>query len=88
LWVSVQLRAPDPDVNARVRQLLPNAVRVEAAFAERTLFDPPVAAARSQTADPVELYTAFVRRDRGDQALEPELIEAFREQYAHAAAHE
>lgn len=86
LWVSVSLDAPDPDVNARVRQLLPNAVRVEVEFKERSLFDAQTAAAHAHAIDPAELYAAFVKAQRGEASLDPELLAAFKDLYARECA--
>lgn len=88
LWVSIPLDAPDPDINARVRGLLPNALRVEVELPVSSLFDPRAAAARAQALEPAELFAAFVRKARGEAALEPELLAAFRELYAHECARE
>jgi exonuclease SbcD len=88
LWVKVPLSAPDPDINARVRQLLPNALRVEVELAERSLFDPEVTAAHTHAVDPAELYAAFVKARRGDQALDPDLLAAFKDLHAQECAHE
>ncbi len=74
LWVTVPLEAPDLDVAAKVRQLLPNVLRVEV--------DLP---AREVTADPhrpspgashAELFAAYWRAKRGSDP-DPALLEAF-----------
>jgi len=88
LWVKVPLAAPDPDINARVRQLLPNALRVEVELAERSLFDPEVSAAHTHAVEPAELYAAFVKARRGEPALDPELLAAFKELHAKECVHE
>lgn len=88
LAVQVPLETPDPDINARVRGLLPNALRVDVELpAARTLFDAPAAAARAHATDPAELYAAYVRQSRGEAALEPELLQAFKDLYAEECAH-
>jgi exonuclease SbcD len=86
LWASVSLDAPDPDINARVRHLLPNALRVEVELRERSLFDIQTRAAHARAVDPAELYAAFVSARRGEAALDPELLAAFKDLYAQDCA--
>jgi exonuclease SbcD len=81
LWVSLPLEAPDPDVNARVRQLLPNALRVEALLPERSLFDPQTSSSHAHAIDPPELYAAYVNAQRGEAGLKQPLLHAFKELY-------
>jgi exonuclease SbcD len=88
LWVSVPLDAPDPDLNARVRQLLPNALRVEPEFKLRSLFDTHDATAHARAVDPGLLYSAFVKAQRGEAALDPELLQAFNDLYAQECQHD
>ncbi len=81
LRVTVPLAVPDPDVNGKVRRLLPNAVvvRVElpAAEAEGEADRPP-----PETSAP-EVFAAYFRRQH-NRPPEPELIAAFRELYQQA----
>jgi exonuclease SbcD len=88
LWVSVALGAPDPDLNARVRKLLPNALRVDVELKERLLFDAGIAVAHAHAVEPSELYAAFVKARRGEAALDPELLAAFKELYVQDSAEE
>ena len=83
LWVTVPLAAPEPDLNSRVRRLLPNAVKVEPELPERerTAAEPRPA----RTAPAEEIYAAYHARTHG--APPPaELLEAFRA--LHTAAEE
>ncbi len=88
LSVRVPMQAPDPDLNARVRKLLPNALRVEAELPQATLLDPGAAAAHARSIAPAELYAAFVKKARGDAALEPELLAAFATLYEQECSHD
>lgn len=77
LWVTVPLGAPDPDLNQKVRALLPNALRVEALLPPREL---SVAALRSrhEGADPGQLYSDWCCAQHGGPPDEARLL-AFRE---------
>jgi exonuclease SbcD len=68
LWVTVPLSAPDPELNSRVRHLLPGAVRVEAELphALRTLEESHPGGG----AAPRDLFAAYHRRLRGEPAAE------------------
>lgn len=88
LWVGIALDVPDPDINARVRQLLPNALRVEVELLDRSLFDPQVSAAHSHALEPAELYAAFVKARRGEAASDPELLAAFKDLHAQECLHD
>lgn len=88
LSVRVPMDAPDPDLNARVRQLLPNALRVEPELPQRSLLDPLTAAAHARSIAPAELYAAFVKKARGESALDPELLAAFGSLYEQECAHD
>jgi exonuclease SbcD len=81
LRVTVPLAVPDPDINGKVRRLLPNAVvvRVElpAAEAEDAADRPD-----PETAAP-EVFAAYFRRQH-HRPPEPELIDTFRELYRRA----
>lgn len=74
LRVNVLLRARDPDIARKVRQLLPNAVVVNAELPpdeEVSVVGRPPAGA-----DPRDLYAAFYRKEYGREA-EPQLLTAF-----------
>ena len=74
LWVTVPLLSPDPDLNSRVRKLLPNAVKVEP---ELAVADEPIEETRPKhTAPAAELYAAYHSAAHG-AAPRPELLEAF-----------
>ena len=88
LSVRVPMDAPDPDLNARVRQLLPNALRVEPELPQRSLLDPLTAAAHARSIAPGELYAAFVKKARGESGLDPELLAAFASLYEQECAHD
>ncbi len=79
LRVRVPLAAPDPDVNGKVRRLLPNAVVVEVELPE------PPTEARDQhpprSSPPRELYRAYSLAHHGDEP-EPKLLEVFDRLYA------
>ena len=79
LRVRVPLTAPDPDVNGKVRRLLPNAVVVEVVLPE------PPTEARDQhpprSSPPQELYRAYSLTQHGTEP-EPRLVDAFDRLYA------
>lgn len=74
LWVRVPMLLPEPELNARVRQLLPNAVRVEAVLGGASPAPgedrpPPGASER-------EMFRAFYRSRKGGEPPEA-LLDAF-----------
>jgi exonuclease SbcD len=74
LWVVVPLEAPDSELNARVRQLLPSAVKVEAELPNAAPADP---ASRPQRgAHPVELFRCYYAAN-GRQPPSPEIVTEF-----------
>ena len=83
LWVTVPLDAPDPELNSRVRRLLPNAVRVEAALPEANAAAYATGADRG--APPRDLFAAWCRRERGEPAAA--LLSAF-DRLLHDCEHE
>jgi exonuclease SbcD len=57
LWITVPLEQPDPELNSRVRKLLPGAVKVEA---ELKRLEVPVAAMRpARGAQPTDLFRSY-----------------------------
>lgn len=85
LHVTVPLTLRDPDVAAKVRRLLPNAVRIEAEMPVVTEGDSAVAHPPRGT-PPAELYQAYHLRAHG-RAPEAPLVEAF-ERLRHDEEHE
>lgn len=81
LWVTIPLRAPDPDIAARVRRLLPNALRVETELPERAA--PEDSVRPPQGAEPKRLFEAYHLTRRGGPP-EDELMAAFEELYDEA----
>lgn len=73
LEITVPLEQPDPDLNSKVRQLLPNAVSVRVQLPPRP--DAP-AGPRRQGLPPRDLYRAFCVHRYGS-APEPALLETF-----------
>jgi exonuclease SbcD len=83
LRVRVPLGAPDPDLNGKVRRLLPNAVVVEAEIGR---VKKQIAESRPPAgASPVELFRAYFLREHARQP-EPDLLEAFERLAAAAEA--
>jgi exonuclease SbcD len=74
LRVKVSLPAPDPDINSKVRRLLPNAVVVEVELPE--VPDEIDKTRPPRGAPPRELYRAYFLNRHGDEP-ESELLEAF-----------
>ncbi|MBI5494438.1 MAG: exonuclease SbcCD subunit D [Deltaproteobacteria bacterium] len=73
LHVTVALQGPEPDVNGRVRRLLPNAVSVEV---ERPSQAPPPAGVHASALPPRALYAEYVRASRGAEPGDA-LLDAF-----------
>lgn len=72
LWVTVPLEAPDPELNGRVRRLLPNAVKVEPELPAA----PATAATRPPAGTPPrEMFAAYYRAQGREPAAE--LLAAF-----------
>ncbi len=73
LWVTVPLGSPEPDLAARVRRLVPNAVRVQAELprTEHAGAVPP-----PPGASPRELYRAYYEETHGVRPTD-EILEAF-----------
>ena len=80
LRVTVPLAARDPDINGKVRRLLPNAVSVGVELPEA---DAPSGTVSVKELRPTELYCAYHRAEHG---AEPEgaLVEAFGRLWAEA----
>ena len=74
LRVRVPLNVADPDINSKVRRLVPNAVAVEIEFPEKTEENddsrPP------QGSPPRELYQAYFQKKHGSET-EPQIVEIF-----------
>jgi exonuclease SbcD len=75
LYVTVPVTRRDPDLAARVRALLPNAVRVQAELPAAPASEAGAAHPAHGT-PPAELFAAYHQRQHG-RAPEPALIEAF-----------
>jgi exonuclease SbcD len=74
LRVTVPLSRPDPDINTRVRKLVPNALRVDVELPQQ----PALVEARPVRGnDPVQLYEAYCAARQG-KPPEDEVVEAFR----------
>jgi exonuclease SbcD len=80
LQVTVPLTAPDPDINSRVRRLLPNAVSVNVELPETT---EPSGAVSVKELRPTELFSTYHRVEHG---AEPDsvMVEAFDRLWAEA----
>jgi exonuclease SbcD len=74
LRVKVPLDAADPDINGRVRRLLPNVVAVEVELPERR--EDKVSARPPHGAPPRELYRAYFQEERGSEPGDA-LMDAF-----------
>lgn len=85
LHVVVPLGSRDPDLAAKVRRLLPNAVRIEAELPQAEEAAAPQAVSPRGTA-PAELYRAYHLRAHG-RAPEAALLEAF-ERLRHDEEHD
>jgi len=83
LRVRVPLDKPDPDLNGKVRRLLPNALVVEAEIRRETPRNPEVRPPAG--ASPVELFRAYFLREHERQP-EPELLETFEKLHSGAEA--
>jgi exonuclease SbcD len=79
LRVTVPLDAPQPDINGRVRRLLPNAVTVEVELPDSR--PPPMVATGGLS--PGQLYAEYVRLTRQEEA-NPTLAAAFAQLHADA----
>jgi exonuclease SbcD len=75
LHVTVPLSVGDPDLAAKVRRLLPNAVRIEPELPSLAAADPG-AARPARGTPPVELFAAYHQRKHG-RPPEPALLDAF-----------
>jgi exonuclease SbcD len=80
LRVTVPLTGRDPDVNSKVRRLLPNAVSVDVELAESEAIAPP---ASTRGLRPIELYRAYHRGEHGAEP-EPPVAAAFEQLLATA----
>jgi exonuclease SbcD len=78
LRVRVILPQPDPDVNGKVRRLLPNAVAVEVELPEHAAEEETQRPPKGAT--PGELYRAYSRHHHGDEP-ESNLVKAFERLY-------
>jgi hypothetical protein len=65
LRVTVRVGQPDPDLNSRVKRLLPNAVIVRV---ERPQIDPPSPVVSTKGVRPADLYRAYHRATHGRDA--------------------
>jgi exonuclease SbcD len=75
LRVTVPLGEPDPDLNRRVRELVPNALTVHAELPDAP---PPATSGRSRS--PADMYAEYHQRRHG-RPPEPGVAEAFRQLY-------
>jgi exonuclease SbcD len=75
LRVTVPLSEPDPDLNRKVRELVPNALRVHAEPP-----DVPVPATSGNGKTPDEMFAEYHQRQHG-RPPEPGVAEAFRQLY-------
>jgi exonuclease SbcD len=73
LRVKVPLASPDPNLNSKVRRLLPNAVSVDVDLPER---DPDAPEISTRGLPPSALYAAYHEKTHGAPPQEP-LLEAF-----------
>jgi exonuclease SbcD len=73
LWVTVPLTHPEPDLNAKVRRLVPNAVKVDADL-PKSLATGPVRPVRGTS--PRAVYAAYYEQTHGN-VPPAELLEAF-----------
>jgi exonuclease SbcD len=80
LRVTVELASPDPDINGKVRRLLPNAVSVQVELPEA---DAPAPMMRASEHRPVDLYRAYHVAQHGAEP-ESRVIEAFDRLWAEA----
>ena len=83
LRVRVPLEKPDPDLNGKVRRLLPNALVVEAEIHRQAEAEPQ--ARPPAGAPPVELFRAYFLREH-ERPPESELLEAFEKLHSGAEA--
>ena len=81
LRVRVPLDIPDPDLNSRVRQLLPNAVVVAVELPERPV---PTETRPASGSPPIELFRAYFRDRHGGRDPDEALLVAFHELMAQA----
>jgi len=72
--VLVKLDAPDPDVNRRIRNLLPNAVSVDTESLGENASD---AASALEVSSPADMFREYFVQEHGRVAGD-ELIEAFK----------
>jgi exonuclease SbcD len=79
LWVTVPLEVPDPDINAKVRKLLPNVLRVEVELPEA--IDEPKPEVARLSMDQAQLFEAY-HQERHGVAPGPEILEVFKALYA------
>jgi exonuclease SbcD len=77
LRVVVPIEGPDPEINGRVRRLLPNAVSVDVDL-ERP--EPEREALPSRDAPPVEMYRSYHIREHASEP-DSELVRSFEELY-------
>ncbi len=75
LRVTVPLTTPDPDINGKVRRLLPNALVVEAKLPQEDEQQPEVDRA---SLSPAELFRAYFRNKHGAEPAD-NLLEMFKE---------
>lgn len=83
LRVRVLLDERTPDLNRRVRQMLPNVVVVDAVMPDADETTSPVPGPDSINLAPVERFTAFYRRQH-QREPKPDVLELFSELYARA----
>lgn len=81
LWIAVPLPAPDPELNGKVRKLVPNAVRVEAKV---PAVDAAGEARPPEGAPPREVFAAYCRHEGHEPA--PALLAEF-DRLLHACQH-
>src|SRR5262249_28064495 len=78
LRVTVPLQRPDPDINAKVRKLLPNALRVDVDLPQQLAL---VETRPLPGSDPVQLYKAYCKSRQGQPPAD-EVVDAFRALHA------
>lgn len=87
LRVTVPVQAADPDINRRVRALIPNAVAVEVELPKKEEEEKNVSPRPPSGSPPRELYEAYCRRRHGAPPGR-ELLDAFGNLLARAEQHD
>jgi exonuclease SbcD len=84
LKVKITLEEPNPDLNRRARQILPNIVVVDAILPESLDPDPDGARVPISAMAPVDQFRSFYRREHQREAPD-ETVELFSDLYASAS---